>query len=63
MLFFVLSKEIRELKRGLQGDSWEFVLRKRTGSYVDFFTGGRGQKDIRFFLLDDMSRLYRSMKQ
>ena len=26
MLFFVLSKEIRELKRGLQGDSWEFVL-------------------------------------
>ena len=26
MLFLVLSKEIRELKRGLQGDSWEFVL-------------------------------------
>ena len=26
MLFFVLSKEIRELKRGLQGDSWVFVL-------------------------------------
>lgn len=25
-VIFCFTKEIRELKRGLQGDSWEFVL-------------------------------------
>ena len=66
MLFFVLSKEIRELKRGLQGDSWEFVLSRIEDIEKELdlmLTFLQVEEDKRFFLLDDMSRLYRSMKQ